>query len=92
MAWGLRNQPKAWFEDFVLVCATTVGLVELLETVGIAESVTYAFSIRPIVGAPSLAQLHRGKGGRPRTPTARPQSPDRISHPDQYLRAGRPHP
>ena len=30
-AWELRNQPKTRSEDFVLICATTVGFMEFLE-------------------------------------------------------------
>jgi hypothetical protein len=30
-AYKLRNQPKARSADFVLICATTVGFMELLE-------------------------------------------------------------
>jgi hypothetical protein len=41
-------------EDFVLICATPVGFMGLLELSDIAESVTYALSMRPIVGAPSM--------------------------------------
>jgi hypothetical protein len=51
----LRNQRKARSEDFVLICATTVGFMEFLEISEILESVTYAFSMCPIVGAPHLA-------------------------------------
>jgi len=31
MARKLRNQPKAQSEEFVLICATTVGFVGFLE-------------------------------------------------------------
>jgi len=41
----------------VLICATAVGPVELLEIVDIKESVTYALSIPPIVGAPSIERF-----------------------------------
>ena len=41
----------------MLICATAVGPVELLEIVDIKESVTYALSIPPIVGAPSIERF-----------------------------------
>jgi hypothetical protein len=39
-------------EAFGLICATTVGFMEVLEIWGVVESVTYVLSIDPIVGAP----------------------------------------
>jgi len=53
---GLQAEKRAEgaVEDFVLICATCVGLMEFLEIWDIVESVTYALSIRPIVGAPGL--------------------------------------
>ncbi len=49
----MRLRAKAGSVDLVLICAIAVGLVGLLEIVDIVESITYALSTRPIVGAPS---------------------------------------
>jgi hypothetical protein len=51
---GLRNQPKAQSEDFVL---NRAAVLKILGILGIVESATYEFSTRPIVGAPSMGQL-----------------------------------
>lgn len=56
-AYKLRNQRMERSEGFVLVCATTVRFMEFLQIWEIVESVTYAPSMRPIVGAPGPSHL-----------------------------------
>ena len=67
----MRNQPETRSEDFVRICATSLGFMEILEISELAGSVTYALSMRPIVGAPSFAFL-LAKGGIARTQIGRP--------------------
>ena len=62
---------KARPEDFVLIRAA-VDFMDLLGIWDVVESATYMISMRPMVGAPSLARFCScAKGGIARTLTGR---------------------